>query len=207
MQLLRAVDFQYDTNAVSREAFEDHMKLYKGYVDKFNQTTGELKNAPQGDNPTYSEYRGLKLGQGYSLASIVLHELYFGGQKARPASPDNLTTSVLAAGFGSFDGWVKDFRSCAASARGWGVLAYSPRSKDLVHMMLDSHDDGMVSGTYPVIAIDMYEHSYFKDYGTNRDAYISNFLASIDWIGVAKRLSEVAKIVEKANQQQPTTNA
>jgi len=36
--------------------------------------------------------------------------------------------------------------------------------------------------------LDVYEHAYMIDYGTNRGAYIGAFVDSIDWPVVEKRL-------------------
>jgi Fe-Mn family superoxide dismutase len=39
----------------------------------------------------------------------------------------------------------------------------------------------------PILALDMYEHSYHMDYGTNAKAYVAAFMDNIDWDGVALR--------------------
>lgn len=196
---LTAVHFDYNTNAVSQKAFDEHIQLYNGYVAKYNETTEGLAKVALGDNPTFSAYRGLKLGQAYSLAGVVLHEIYFGCMSSRPSAPCALTTQFLETGFGSYQGWMDDFKACAASARGWAVLCYEPRSISLSNIMLDTHDDGMIAGTYPLTAIDMYEHSYFGDYGTNRKQYIENFTSSINWLEVSGRIKTVAQIVASQN--------
>lgn len=182
--------FDYDTNAVSLAAFEQHIKLYNGYIEKFNETSSRLAadDLRAKANPTYSEYRGLKQGQGFSAAGVLLHEIYFGGMSARPSRPCTVTMSLLDSAFGNYKAWMEDFKACAAAARGWCVLAYEPRSEGLTHLLLDSHNDGMVAGTYPLIALDMYEHSYFRDYGIDRASYVNNFINSIHWIAVSRRI-------------------
>ena len=39
---------------------------------------------------------------------------------------------------------------------------------------------GAVTGA-PLIALDMYEHSYHMDYGTAAARYIDAFMANLDW--------------------------
>lgn len=39
---------------------------------------------------------------------------------------------------------------------------------------------GAVTGA-PLIALDMYEHSYHMDYGTAAARYVDAFMANLDW--------------------------
>src|SRR3989344_1793310 len=58
-----------------------HGKLYKGYVDKTNEISeklGELRRSGKAEgNQTYSELRGLKLGETFAANGVYLHENYF----------------------------------------------------------------------------------------------------------------------------------
>ena len=38
----------------------------------------------------------------------------------------------------------------------------------------------------PLLALDMYEHSYHIDYGATAAAYVDAFMAAINWPNVAK---------------------
>lgn len=50
---------------------------------------------------------------------------------------------------------------------------------------------GAVSGS-PLIALDMYEHSYHMDYGTAAAKYIDAFLANLDWEVIEARYRAAA---------------
>jgi superoxide dismutase, Fe-Mn family len=39
----------------------------------------------------------------------------------------------------------------------------------------------LLAGATPIIALDMYEHSYHMDYGANAEAYVDAFMRNIDW--------------------------
>ncbi|MFN0305580.1 MAG: Fe-Mn family superoxide dismutase, partial [Burkholderiales bacterium] len=39
----------------------------------------------------------------------------------------------------------------------------------------------LMAGTLPILALDMYEHSYHMDYGANAGAYVDAFMRNIDW--------------------------
>ena len=67
------------------------------------------------------------------------------------------------------------------SARGWAVLAWDTRRAKLMQYNADSHNQGGVWGAIPVIVLDVYEHAYFIDFGSDRKAYIEAFWKNFNW--------------------------
>jgi Fe-Mn family superoxide dismutase len=49
-----------------------------------------------------------------------------------------------------------------------------------------------LAGGQPILALDMYEHSYHMDYGARAVAYVDAFMAAINWPSVAASYAEVA---------------
>ena len=47
-------------------------------------------------------------------------------------------------------------------------------------------------GAQPILALDMYEHSYHIDYGAKVAAYVDAFIAAINWPNVGRAHSEVS---------------
>jgi Fe-Mn family superoxide dismutase len=47
-------------------------------------------------------------------------------------------------------------------------------------------------GAVPLIACDMYEHSYHMDYGTAAAKYLDAFLANLDWEVIDARFAAAA---------------
>ena len=43
-----------------------------------------------------------------------------------------------------------------------------------------------LAGSCPILALDMYEHSYHIDYGAKAYAYVDAFMAVINWTNVAR---------------------
>jgi len=190
---ITAKTFEYNTGVVTRKQFDDHQTLYKGYVTKTNEIAHTLATDPQlaGANATYSHYRGLKRGQTYALDGVILHELYFEnlGEKATPVG--HKTQQLFDAHFGGVEKWKADFIATALSARGWCVLSFEQRTAACTNFLFDSHHDGVVLLAYPLIVLDMYEHAYFLDYGTDKAAYINRFISQIPWDAVEKRVANV----------------
>lgn len=191
---IRQQTFPYNTNAVSKKQFEEHLKLYKGYVDKSNAIYDDLLAGPQlqkDANKTYSEYRGLKKGESYALDGVILHELYFQNMTQTSGAAGTGFRSLAERCFGGFDKWANDFTACAKAARGWCVAAFEQRTETLRNILLDAHDEGVVCAAYPLLVIDMYEHAYFMDYGTDAAGYIKKFMDSVCWKTVDERVGKV----------------
>ena len=79
------------------------------------------------------------------------------------------------------------------AARGWTVLAWDGHDQALRVYAGDAHNQGGVWGAQPVIVLDVYEHAYFIDYGSDRKAYIQDFWKNLDWVKATNELFQVAK--------------
>jgi len=65
--------------------------------------------------------------------------------------------------------------------RGWAVLTIDLLDNKLHIIGSDSHDTGTVWLSCPILIMDVYEHAYFMDFGTDRKKYISAFIENINW--------------------------
>lgn len=171
---------------ISEKALEiHHDKLYQGYVNKKNEIEEKLKTVDRatGNNVTYSDFRALKLEETFAANGVYLHEDYFsvlGGEGQSPADAGELGEALVAE-FGSIDAWIADFKACGMSARGWAVLAYDTNDGRLHNYIGDMHNQGGVWGAIPVIVLDVYEHAYFIDYGSDRKSYLEDYMNNLDW--------------------------
>jgi len=191
---ITAMPFTYDTGVVTRKQFDDHMTLYKGYVDKTNEITQKLAADPEyaSANATASHYRGWKKGETYAIDGVIMHELYFQNLGNASGPMGKKTQHLMDRYFGGADKWREDFIACAKSARGWCVLVYEQRTATCRNILLDAHDVGQIATAYPILVLDMYEHAYFLDYGTDKAAYINRFLSQVPWDAVEKRAATVS---------------
>ena len=48
-----------------------------------------------------------------------------------------------------------------------------------------------LAGGCPILALDMYEHSYHMDYGARAAAYVDAFMSAINWPNVARAYGEL----------------
>ncbi len=167
-----------------------HDKLYAGYVAKEKEIGDKLvalrdkiiDGTAPGGNATYSELRSLKDGENFATNAVYLHEWYFdvlGGQGNFQEAPE--LSSALSKKWGSMENAIKYMSECAMAARGWAVLAWDTKDHALRQYNADAHNQGGVWGALPVIVLDVYEHAYFIDYGSDRKAYIEAFWKNFNW--------------------------
>jgi Fe-Mn family superoxide dismutase len=102
---------------------------------------------------------GLKREELIATNSMLLHEAYF--------------EALGEAGGGDPTGALAE-----AIARDFGSLA----------KWRADHTHGLAGGT-PVLALDMYEHAYHIDFGSNAAAYVDAFMNNIAWERVANRFA------------------
>lgn len=177
---------------LSPEQLRQHYQLYLGYVNKVNEVRRLLLHADkEAANATYSEFRGLKLGEGYAINGVKLHEDYFENiVEGRGGPPVGPIREEIERRFGSVEEWRRDFVATGLAARGWAVLAFDPRDGSLHHYLQDAHDQGVVTAAVPLLVLDVYEHAYFIDFGIRKTAYIETFLQMINWEVVNRRWQE-----------------
>lgn len=162
-----------------------HDKLYAGYVAKKKEISEKLTVLSHGGdvssaNQTYSELRGLKCGESFAVNGVYLHEWYFdvlgGNGEATGALAEALTAQ-----YGSLENFVNYFSACGMAARGWVVLCWDTHEEALRIYNCDTHSQGGIWGCLPVLVLDVYEHAYFMDYGSDRKAYIAGWWKNLNW--------------------------
>lgn len=180
-----------------------HDKLYVGYVNKRNEIHEKLSEIEHADhakldvaNQTYSELRALKDGETFAVNGIYLHEYYFNVLGGDGRTGGRLVEE-LASIYGSFDNFVKYFKACGMACRGWAVLAWDTHIAKLRVYTGDAHNQGGVWGAIPIIVLDVYEHAYFIDYGSDRAKYIDDFFANLNW-DAANQIYTLARQVKRS---------
>jgi superoxide dismutase, Fe-Mn family len=188
---LKAADRQLD--GISENQIDQHYGvLYKGYVNKLNEIRAKLESADRSKaNQTYSEFRALKIEEGFALDGAKLHELYFDNLGGKGGQPTGKIMEMIQKSFGSYESWETDFKACGMAARGWVVLAYDWYDRMVHNYCCDAHNQGGIWSASPVMVLDTYEHAYMIDYGVKRPPYIDAFMKNLDWDVVNERLGKL----------------
>ena len=172
----------YELEGISRQAVEAHYRLYEGYVAKRNEILAKLADVDlAAANQTYSELRALKVELTFAIGGIKNHELYFGHLGGSGGDPKGAFGELVAREFGSVATWKADLRATGMAARGWAWTAWDWDERRLFNYIGDAQNTFPVWNATPLVALDVYEHAYFIDFGTDRAAYIDSFFHNLDY--------------------------
>ena len=164
-----------------KQLSEHHDVLYAGYVKKVNEIWNKLKTVDLTTaNATYSDLRELKVEETFALNGVKLHEGYFDNMGGN-AQPNGDVSKWIKEDFGSYEHWFEEFKALGIAARGWVVLALDIEDGKLHNFVCDTHNQGGVWGSIPLLILDVFEHAYFIDYGTSRKSYIEAFMKTLNW--------------------------
>lgn len=179
---------------ISAKTVEEHLKLYAGYVNKYNEINEKLSQLTDDDyakaNQVYSPIRELKLELSFAWGGIINHEIYFGHLGGKGGNPTDDFATQIEKDFGSFENYKRDVKATGISARGWVWTAWNQRENRLFNYLGDAQNAFPVWGATPIVALDTYEHAYFIDYGVNRASYIDSFFENMNWEVVAETFAE-----------------
>ena len=167
---------------------------YGGAVRRLNAIRGDLAALDPATAPGF-RLNGLKREELIATNSMILHEAYFEAlAEAGGGDPTGTLAEAITRDFGSLAKWRAEFVAMGKAlggGSGWVLLTRSPRDGTLSNVWAADHTHGLAGGT-PVLALDMYEHAYHIDFGSNAAAYVDAFMANIAWSRVAARFTGVA---------------
>ena len=163
-----------------------HDTHHQGYVNGLSSAEESLA-----ENRASGEYGGSAAAVRsvtHNSAGHYLHTLFWENMDPNGGGePSGELADRIAEDFGSYDGWRGEFEAAAADASGWALLVYDPVSKQLRNAAVDKHDQGAIWGGHPVLALDVWEHSYYFDYGPDRGSFVEGFFEHVDWGHVAQQ--------------------
>jgi superoxide dismutase, Fe-Mn family len=154
---------------------------YGGAVKRLNLIEEKLAELDYASAPGFL-VNGLKREQLIAMNSMILHELFFDGL-GDPGEPGPALRDALARDFGSYARWRAEFVAMGKAlggGSGWVLLSRSPRDGKLVNQWAADHCHTLAGGT-PILALDMYEHSYHIDFGAKAATYVETFMDAIRW--------------------------
>ena len=168
-----------------------HENNYAGSVRTLNALRPRLAAALADTEAPPAIYGGLKREELHRTGSVVLHEIYFDGLGGDGQAAGSVRDAIDAA-FGSFATWEAEFRRTGmslAGGSGWTILAYNVHTRSLNNHWAWDHMHGAAAGI-PLLALDMYEHSFHMDYGTQAARYIDAWFKNLDWEATDRRYAQ-----------------
>jgi Fe-Mn family superoxide dismutase len=164
---------------------------YGGAVKRLNLIEEKLAELDYETAPVFV-INGLKREQLIAMNSMILHELFFDGL-GEQSEPGSGVRHALARDFGSLGRWRSEFIAMGRAlggGSGWVLLSWSHRDRKLVNQWAADHAHTLAGGT-PILALDMYEHSYHIDFGAKPASYVDAFMNVIRWSNVDRLFGEL----------------
>jgi Fe-Mn family superoxide dismutase len=167
---------------------------YGGAVKRLNLIQEKLAELDY-SNAAGFLINGLKREELIAMNSMILHEIFFDGL-GNQSEPGGTLREALANDFGSYERWRSEFTAMGKAlggGSGWVLLSWSPRDHRLVNQWASDHCHTLAGGT-PILALDMYEHSYHIDFGAKAATYVDTFMEAIRWNNADGLLSKLTEI-------------
>lgn len=194
---------KYDYNAlepnISRKTLEAHYNNhYLKYLRKLN--TVLEKNNFQFQYPVKDLFQNIDIFPLsdrddilYNAGGVINHELYFDNMnKDNNGNIPEPLNSALTSKFGSIDSFKKQFADLATLLPGSGyTFLVVKKSGELYVLNLSNQDSPYSLGMQPILNIDVWEHAYYLDYGSDRKSYIDNYMKLIDYQKVNEKYQEI----------------
>ena len=190
--------FSLQTELLSSKTKKAHQELLEGYIEKLNKISSSLDGVDKTSaNLNNSNFRSLKIDESYNHNAAFLHGLYFENISDLNSSitMDSLSYMRLSRDFGTFDSWQEDFVACCLSARnGWAITYYDIYLKRFVNTIIDLHSQNVMVGMIPVIVMDCWEHSYYRDYLKDRKTYVFGMMKELNWSVIEDRIKKADSV-------------
>ncbi|GAM27659.1 hypothetical protein SAMD00019534_108350 [Acytostelium subglobosum LB1] len=169
---------------LSDKAIAAHLELHRADIDKANNL---IDNTPYKDQQIMHTLKASCTDKEdatfFRLASSHFnHSFFWRSITDRVTTPSTFMLKAFRMDFGSF----KDFQikfsqnASAMAAPGYTWLVFRGKSLEI----LNTYDYGSpyeMENTYPLLCLDLHEHSYYLDYQNNKYRYIANYWNFIDW--------------------------
>jgi Fe-Mn family superoxide dismutase len=173
---------------LSPAMIENHLGLYRGYVEKVNNAEKQIL---AGDlNETAMKHLA------FSLNGMALHDIYFSNMSTDSSKRSKALNQAIDESFGSFEKYFSNLNAIAGKMPGWSITALNLLNGKLINYGVSDHSANFPNFVIPILALDVYEHAYTMDFGTDgKPRYLDVFGKIIDWDMVSRRYSATKKLL------------
>lgn len=174
----------------SKENFEYHyQKHHQAYINNLNNLLKddlELKDSNLEDLIIKSKQSNSLI---FNNAAQVWNHTFFWFSIKKNTKLSSNVLDLLIRDFGSYEKFVLKFKELAIShfGSGWIWLVFDRGKLNIINTV--NAETPILNNIYPLITLDLWEHSYYIDYRNNRLDYINNFINKmINWEFIERRL-------------------
>lgn len=189
-----------------------HAAIFKEYTIKLNDLLKRMRNAGGKTKElaktsliniwrNRNDFPNNNMRQEFSYygGGYMNHILYFSTMSPNPKDeerkPSEKMTKLIERSFHNMTMMKKDVNMLTKEmfGSGWVYVAlatgYSSGQYLTVMSSVEEYLPLDSKGIYPILALDLWEHAYFKKYGNTRRDYVKNWWMTVDWVKVEKLLN------------------
>lgn len=106
--------------------------------------------------------------------------------------PGGALAERIRSDFGDFGKFKSQFTAASATVEGngWGVLAWNRYLGKLFTLGMMNHQNLGLTGSVPLLMLDVWEHAYYLKYQNRRPEYITAWWNVVNWPDVAGRFAK-----------------
>ena len=191
---------------IDKETMNVHYnKHYKGYVDKLNKVIKNKKGKDKSLEEIIKTISQFDKGTKDNAGGAFNHALFWKMLSPKKQRCTGDIYDKIIRDFKTFNNFKNQFESVAKKRFGsgwvWLVLTKNNRLKI---MSTPNQDNPLMNtikgGGFPLLGLDLWEHSYYLKYRNNKDDYIKNFWSVVNWSFVNTLYNKQTKKVVKENK-------
>ena len=179
----------YDSNMF----YYHYNVLYKGYTDNLNKIMLSFDNDRKTDD--FSNVQSLSKSLAFTANAYILHSLFF--ENLTPMPNKTLLSSELVRhikkDFNSYDAFINELNASLLNIEGpgWVVFGYDKFLDKLLIIQIEKHQELPLIDFTPLLVIDVWEHSYYLQYKTDKKEYIRNLFYILNFNVVNDRYNKI----------------
>jgi len=181
-----------ELEGISKETIDMHIGLYNGYVKNVNLIHEKIEAFYNDIENNVIAISEMQRRFGFEFGGMRNHEYYFSQFEdgAKPITADGKLKTQIEKQWGSFENWQNKFSTIAMTRGvGWAILYFDKKTNQLVQTWVDEQHQGQLPDLNIVLALDMWEHSFLRDYmPSEKKNYIDAFFKNLNWEVIEKRI-------------------
>jgi superoxide dismutase, Fe-Mn family len=180
-----------ELDGISQESIDLHLGLYAGYVKHVNLIHDKISAYKYDAEANGYAIAEMQRRLGFEFGGMKNHEAYFTQfEHGFKHLPDGTLKTAIDKDYGSLEGFLTHFRTIALTRGvGWAMLYHDATADRLVATWVDEQHLGQLPDLNLILALDMWEHSYMRDYlPADKGKYIDAFFRNLNWEVVAARI-------------------
>ena len=175
-----------------------HDKHHQGYVNGLNAAEDKLASARESGD--FAAIATLERMVAFHGCGHINHCIFWENMGPKGGGqPGGDLAKQISKDFRDFERFKKQFTQASATVEGngWGVLAYNPFLGKLYTLGMLNHQNLSLTGSIPLLLLDVWEHAYYLKYQNRRADYITAWWNVVNWKDVEARFTKARQITLK----------